>query len=102
MKKKFKILTKFKTAQPLMQADKIVFYFEYHDGRILEKSNCTVLDSENGLVEVEITDFELQGLKAGENQNCKCKIFMQNMDVLDVLFSKAYSINIVDGRKVWL
>ena len=102
MKKKFKILTKFKTPQPLMQAEKITFYFEYNDGRVLEKSSVEVLDHETGLVEVEITDFELQGMKVGSEQNCKCKIFMQNMDVLTVLFSKAYTIDVIDGRKVWL
>jgi len=101
LKKKMKILSEFKTPLPLMQAEKIKVLLPYEDGRTLEKSSVTVVDAENGMIELTLSDFELQGLKPGKN-SFGAKIYMQNGDMYSVVFNDGMFINNADGKKAWL
>lgn len=101
MKRKFQILNEFKAPLPLMAAEKIIFTFQGENGPI-EKSNVEIIDHAKGIVAVELSDFEVQGLSLGSGQNCGCKVLMQNADEYTVLFSSAINVQIKDGRKVWL
>ena len=101
LKKKMKILSEFKTPLPLMQAEKIKVLLPYEDGRTLEKSSVTVVDAENGMIELTLSDFELQGLKPGKS-SFGAKIYMQNGDMYSVVFNDGMFINNADGKKAWL
>ena len=101
MKRKFQILNEYKSPLPLMGAEKIIFHFDTDGVGPMEKSSVEILDHAKGIVEVELSDFEIQGLSEGIN-DCGCKILMQNADEYTVLFSKAISVQIIDNRKVWL
>lgn len=101
LKKRFKILTEFKTPFSLGKAEFIKFMFPHENGRTLEKNSVTIVDTENGIVEVELSDFDVQGLKVGEKQNILCEITTYD-EKFTVLFSKALTVDMVGDRKEWL
>ena len=87
---------------PLMQAESVKVLLPYDDGRVLEKSSVKILDSESGLIELTISDFELQGLKVGQKQSFAAKVFMKSGDVYSVLFSGGLNIAQNGDKKVWV
>lgn len=100
MKRKARILSKYKTPLPLANATGIKLFFPYEDGRELQKTAVTVLDSEKGLIEFELSDFELQGFKAEEGQSFRAEVtFPQHKEI--VVFPKCMNISLEDERKVW-
>lgn len=102
LKKKLKILTEFKTPLPLFNVDRIKVLLPYEDGRTLEKNSVAVSDAESGMIELTLTDFELQGLKIGAN-NFSAKIYMKDGSMYTVSFANGCTI-VVDEkteRKVW-
>ena len=101
--KKLKILSEFKTPLPLFNAEKIMVLLPYEDGRTLEKNNVSIISEENGMIELTLSDFELQGLKVGRN-NFLAKVFMKDGTLYTVNFANGCSIAVDDRtqRKVWL
>lgn len=100
MKKKCRILSKYKTPLPLGSALGIKLIFPYENGGELEKSTINILDEEKGLIEFELSDFEVQGLKAEENQTFRAEILFAGHKEL-VIFAKCMSISMENERKVW-
>jgi len=98
--KKCKILSKFKTPLPLHNAIGITLKFPYSDGRELEKSVVSIVDAEAGIIEFSLTDFELQGLLEGTNQNFKAEVYFPTHKEV-VLFAKSLNIIMENDRKVW-
>lgn len=98
--KKMKILSEFKTPLPLMQCEKIKVMLPYEDGRILEKNSVSICDAESGMIELKLTEFELQGLKPGKN-SFLAKVYMKNGDMYSVVFHGGMNIEQIDGRKSW-
>jgi hypothetical protein len=103
LKKKLKILTEFKTPLPLLNAEKIKIMIPYDDGRILEKNSVSIVDAETGIVEMTLTDFELQGLKVGQS-SFGAKVYMKDGVVYTVSFANGCNIYLDEnsGRKVWV
>ncbi len=100
MKKKCRILSKFKTPLPLSAAQGIKLIFPYEDGRDLVKNSVTIIDADAGLIEFELTDFELQGLKVADNQNFMAEVtFATHKEV--AIFPKSLNIKLENERKVW-
>jgi hypothetical protein len=85
-----------------MACEMIVFHFNAQDGNYIEKSNIEILDHAKGIVEVDLTDFEIQGLAVGNNQDCGCKVYMQDATEYTILFSSSINVEIKEDRKVWL
>ena len=80
--------------------DGVKFYFEYENGRTLEKNNFKCTDLENGLGELELTDFEIQGLKVGRS-SFTAQVFAGD-EILTLEFIKGLEVTIESERKVIL
>ena len=94
------ILSEFKTPLPLVRADAITALFQYDNGEVLEKRTIDIVDVQRGIIEIELTDFEIQGLPLGHEQNFKCEIFMDGY-IWTVLFAKGLNVGVDEkGRKL--
>jgi len=102
VKKRLKILSEFKTSQPLFQVDKIKVLIPYENGSTLEKNNVDIISHEDGIVELTLSDFEFEGVKADKGQNFKAEVYMKNGDMLTVLFAGGLNVGFENNRKVWL
>lgn len=100
MTKRLQILSEFKTPLPLMQAIGIKVLLPYESGSVLEKNAVDIVDAERGMIDVTITEFEMQGLKVGDGQNFRCEITMPDHKLV-VLFSKGLNVKLEGERKVW-
>lgn len=100
--KKLKCLSEFKTALPLFMAEKIIAILPYENGNNLEKSSIKVLDAENGIIELTLSDFELQGLKVGPKQSFKVKVQMNGGDEFTLLFAGGLTVEVQGERKAWI
>jgi hypothetical protein len=100
-KKRFKILTEFKTSMPLGKVEVIKFIFPHENGRTLEKTTVNILDFQTGVIEVELSDFDIQGLRVGLDQNIIAELLTYD-EKLTVLFSKALNVAMVGERKEWI
>lgn len=100
--KKLKILSEFKTPLPLFNVEKIKVCLQYEDGRTLEKNSVSILSEENGMIELSLSDFELQGLKVGKS-SFLAKIYMKDGTLYTVNFANGCNISIDEKsqRKVW-
>lgn len=99
-KKRLKILSKFKTPLPLMGALGIKILLPYENGEILTKNVVDVIDAANGVIEFGLSEFELDGLKVGPDQNFLAEIMFQN-EKMTVLFAKGMNIVQAGERKAW-
>lgn len=93
-----KILTEFKTALPLGNADAVKIIFPTESGEPLEKNIINILDADKGLIEVELSDFEKQSLIVGQEQSFNAKILMDGHE-WSVSFPKKLNVGMIDGRK---
>lgn len=103
LKKKLKILSEFKTPLPLFNADRVKVLLPYEDGRVLEKNSVAIYDAESGMIELTLSDFELQGLKVGLN-SFLAKIYMKDGMMYTVSFANGLNIQVDEKseRKVWV
>ena len=85
----------------LQGCEAIKVIFQYENGEMLEKNKIDIVDIEKGQFKVELSDFEIQGLKVGEKQNIYAKIYFQDM-TYHVMFPKGLTVGIKDERKVLL
>jgi hypothetical protein len=99
-KLKLKLCNEFGNVLNLNNVDGVKLFFEYENGKTLEKNSFRVTDIAGGLGEVELTDFEIQGLKVGKS-NFTAQIFMGD-DILIMEFTKGLDVTIDNDRKVIL
>lgn len=96
---KLRILNEFGVPLNLAGVSHIKVQFPHEAGKALEKNNAKVLDKDLGTIEVELSDFEIQGLKVGKEQNILGEVLVDNV-VHHVLWSKGLDVEMEDGRKV--
>lgn len=96
---KLRILNQFGNLLPLESADSIKFQFPYENGHVLEKTNAKVVTGRNYNCEIELDDFEIQGLAIGEKQNFLAEVKFGD-EIHHVLFQKALNIELKNDRKV--
>jgi hypothetical protein len=98
---KLKIINEFGTPLNLQGVDRITVQFPHENGRALEKNNAKVINGADGKIEVELTDFEIQGLKVGLGQNILGEVVIGDM-TLHVLWRKGLNVELNGDRKVLL
>lgn len=102
MKLKLKVLNEYDVAFPLMNPDNIIVKFPYHMG-YLEKSlaynQVKIIDQKHGEIEVELSDFEIDGIPEGQNQDFYMTIF-RGIKKYEALFSRCLNVTFKDGKKI--
>ena len=98
---KLKIINEFGNPLNLRNCDGITVKFPYMGDKILEKNSVSVIDIDNGIVEVKLSDFDIQGLNPGLGQNFKADVKIGDT-VLTVLFAKGLNVEINNDRKMIL
>lgn len=98
---KFRFITQFKTPLPIERATEIGVTMPYENGETLNKSTGKVADGPNGVAEIELTDFELQGLKIGETQTMLAHVVIDNRKYKAIV-ANAFSVGVVNERKILL
>lgn len=84
---------------PLKRASDFVAFLPYEDGRFLEKSNVKIDPDNEGKGSIELSQFELQGLKVGKSETFTLK-FKIDGEIKNVVFYRALDIRVNDeGRK---
>jgi len=96
---KVRVFNKYGVPQNLAGLEKSIFFFNYEDGRVLEKKSVKIKRPDRGELLVELTDFEVQGLPLGLGQNFMADLTI-NQKKHNVLFYKALNIVSENGRKV--
>lgn len=100
MKLKFKILNEYGLKEPLQKVAAGKFFFPYENGEVLTKSNMVIDDMENSIVSIDLSDFEVQGLKAERDQTVSANLFDEDGNTIHVVFHKGLQVEMKDGRKV--
>lgn len=96
---KLQIFNEFGSPLNLQGCDSIKFKFPYENGEVLEKSNVEILDFQKGTINIDLSDFEIQGLKTGEKQNFYADIVIGRTK-FTVEFTKGLSVIEKNQRKV--
>jgi hypothetical protein len=65
----------------------------------LEKYDAVVTDSERGEMEIILSEFEVQGLKSGPDQDFFAEIYFDDW-TYRVQFVKALTVSSINGRKI--
>ena len=98
---KLKIINEFGNPLNLRNCDGITVKFPYMGDKILEKNAVSVLDMDQGIVDVKLSDFDIQGLNVGLGQNFKAEVKIGDT-VLTVLFAKGLNVELNNDKKVIL
>lgn len=98
---KLKILSEFGTPLNLRNCDGITVKFPYLGNRTLEKSNVEIIDVDKAIIKIDLSDFDIQGLNVGLEQNFKAEVKIGG-EVLHVLFAKGLNVAEKDERKYLL
>ncbi len=100
IRKKLRIVTQFKTPMPLMSARAITVMLPYANGQTLSKG-VNILDAAHGLIEITLTDFEMDGLKVADGQHFRAEVQLDDGNIQRVVFYKGLNIAVEGERKVW-
>lgn len=96
---KLQIKNEFGSPLVLQGVKKIAVKFEYENGETLEKTNCKILDAAEGKIQIDLDDFEIQGLRVGEKQNFFASVHIGD-EILKVMFRGGLNVYMSDqGRK---
>lgn len=95
---KLKVVNEYGVAMPLIGVESIKVKLPYENGETLEKSKFTILDEAHGIFNIELDDFEIQGLKTGSGQTFHADIQFQN-SLVRVEFTKGLNIELNNDRK---
>lgn len=98
---KLRILNEFGNPFQLHKADAIKVLFPYEDGRVLEKNQVKIIDSAKALIEVELSEFEIDGMAVGAGQSFKAEVLVGDT-VFIVSFAKGLNVEMREGKKVLL
>jgi hypothetical protein len=96
---KLRIINEFGNPFNLQAVDSIKVQFQYENGHTLEKNSYRIIDETEGKIELDLEDFEIQGLKVGEKQNFMAEVAIGD-DVYHVLFEKGLNVGLENDRKV--
>lgn len=96
---KCRVLNEYGVPLNIAGIEKAVFYFDYEDGRVLEKKSYKVQKPDKGQMTVDLTEFEVQGLPLGVGQNFTAELTL-NQKLHKVLFYSALHVVSENGRKV--
>lgn len=97
MKIRFK--NEFGLPMNLLAVDQVTLHFEREDGTFLVKRDMNMLDAQRGEVEFNLSDFELQALKCGPEQDFFAKVVVGD-EQLTLRFAKGLCIMKKDGRNI--
>ena len=96
---KLQIKNEYGSPLVLQGVKKISVRFQYENGETLEKTNFRILDAAEGKIEIDLDDFEIQGLKVGEKQNFIALVHIGD-EILKVMFRGGLNVYLSDqGRK---
>lgn len=95
---KLRVLNEFGSPLNLQGCDGIKVRLPYENGEVLEKSNAEILDYEKGHFKIELSDFEIQGLKSGTGQSFFGELRFGS-DIYKVEFRKGLNVVQKDNRK---
>lgn len=98
---KLQIKNEFGNPLNLQGCDGIKVILPYENGEVLEKSKVKILDLDNGKIQVDIDDFEVQGLKVGPAQTFKAEAIFGD-EVYHIVFVKGLNVELKNERKVIL
>lgn len=96
---KLQIINEFGSPLNLQGCNSIKFRFPYDNGEVLEKNNAEIIDFAQGTIKIDLSDFEIQGLKTGENQNFFAEVLIGKTKYT-VQFTKGLSVIEENQRKV--
>lgn len=95
---KLRILNEHRFPFNLNGCDSIKIFFQYDNGHMLEKKSVKIVDANDGKIEVELSDFEIQGLKVGRQQTFRGELTFKDT-VYHVVFAKGLNIELINERK---
>lgn len=102
---KIRITNEFGQPLNLSRMKSSMFSFSYENvdtsglDRNLEKYDAVVIDSERGEMELTLSEFEVQGLKVGIDQDFFAELYFEDW-TYKVHFSKALTVSELNGRKI--
>jgi len=96
---KLQVINEFGIPMALNGCEGIKILLPYENGETLEKTKFTILDELSGKFEVDVDDFEIQGLKSGSGQTFVGEIYFQD-HTAKVVFSKGLNVELRNDRKV--
>lgn len=83
----------------LQGCDGIKIFLPYENGEVLEKNRVTILDYDEGKIQVDLDEFEIQGLKPGLGQNFSAEAKFGDT-IYRIVFSKGLNVELKNERKV--
>lgn len=95
---KLRILNEQRFPLNLNGCDGIKILFQYENGHTLEKKSVNIINKDEGKIQVELSDFEIQGLKVGDGQTFRGELVFGET-TFHVVFSKALNVELVNERK---
>lgn len=96
---KLRVLNQFGASEMLSSPDEIEVYFPYESTdalmKTMKRGDVRILNDVRGEFEVDVTDFELQGLPIGEKQNISVKI-ISGGKTRHAIFQKCLNVRAMD------
>lgn len=96
---KLKLLNEYGVPFSLQGVETLKVMFPYHSGKTLEKTKVDIVDASNGIIKIELSDFEVQGLNEGEKQNFWAYA-TKGDEAYKFEFKAGLSVKMVGDRKV--
>lgn len=96
---KLRITNQFGAPLNLQGCDGIKILLPYENGQVLEKNRVTVLDQTDGKIQIDLDDFEVQGLKAGVGQTFRGEVKFDST-TYHIVFVKGLNVELKNERKV--
>lgn len=94
-----KINNEYGFALNLNGIESVKLFLPRDGGGELEKSNYKVLDAAKGEIEVELSDFDVQGLNVGLDQTMKALVKVDGV-TYSVVFLKTLNVEFHNERKL--
>ena len=95
---KLQVLNEYGVPMPLVGCEAIKIKLPYENGETLEKSKFSIIDAASGKFEIEVDDFEIQGLKVGESQTFNGEFRFED-SLVKVVFTKGLNVELRNDRK---
>ena len=96
---KLRITNSFGAPLNLQGCDGIKIMLPYDNGEVLEKNKVTILDIHEGKIQVDLDDFEVQGLKVGSAQTFRGEAKFGDT-TYHIVFAKGLNVELKNERKL--